>query len=259
VPDQLPGGENWLWLGGSLLLAILWTNASWLFRQPRSIPGGESIARIAASQYAPWLLHLVRLLYYVGLPAAAFLLGQDAIIRRYLGLQVDQADPWRDWAYDVGWAAALGFGTLALLALGWWTYRRAVIAATGEPHTITGWETSGWAQLREAAFHEIHWTFYRNLPVVLLRPDAYWGAWIGLLLVGLEAALNPSWRAALGDPSKALPQLTRSALAVSSCLLFLLTPNGNLWLAIVAHWGVSWAMTALAGVHRPEPVTAYTP
>jgi hypothetical protein len=46
----------------------------------------------------------------------------------------------------------------------------------------------------------------------------------------------------------------RGALAVVSSLLPLLTENGNLWLAIVIHWGVSWGLAALVRM-LPLPPT----
>lgn len=234
----------WLWLGGSLLLAVLWTNLAWFFRQPRTDATSEFITRLTAWRFAPLLLELLRLLYYIGLPYSALLWGRDALIEGLLGLggeraNVTPAAAWLDWARDAGWAVALGFGAWALLALGWRAYRRAL--ADADEGRVAGAESSGWALLREAAYHEIHWAFYRNAPILAL--GAYWGAWAGLALAALEAALNPAWRAGLADPRTAPAQLMRGALAVVSSLLFLMTRN--LWLALTLHWGVSWGLAVL--------------
>jgi hypothetical protein len=96
--------------------------------------------------------------------------------------------------------------------------------------------------LREAAYHEAHWAFYRNAPI--LAAGTYWGVWIGLALAALEAALNPAWRRGLADPQRAPAQLMRAALAVVSSVLFLLTEN--LWLALILDWGVSRGWGTLA-------------
>jgi len=149
----------------------------------------------------------------------------------------------------VGWAAALGAGAWGLLALGWWAYRRSLIIA-GEEGRVAGINVSGWVLLREAAYHEVHWAFYRNAPI--LTWGMYWGIWGGLALEALEAALNPAWRKNLADPQRAPARLMRGALAVVSGVLFLLTQN--LWLALALHWEVSWGLTVLTRVILPLPV-----
>jgi len=250
VPEQLTSqSASWMWLGGSLLLAILWANLVWYFRKPRSTRIGELVSRLTAWRFAPLLLQVLRLLYYIGLPAAALMWGHD-VVQLYLGLSSSgQTDVWLEWTHELGWAAALGAGAWALLALGWWAYRRA-LHAVGEESPVAGAEASGWTFLREAAYHEVHWAFYRNAPIVFalerLTGDEYWGIWIGLALVALEAALNPAWRKGLADPAKAPAQLMRGTLAVVSSVLFARTENGNLWLSILLHFGVSWGLAALA-------------
>jgi len=255
VPElTITWSEGWLWLSGSLFLAVLCANLGWFFRQPR--PGwiGESITRLSAWRFFPWLLQLLRLLYYIGVPFAALLWGHDAVVGRLLGLQrldlsvlsgkvvsADTAANWLDWAHDLGWAVALGIGAWGLLALAWWAYRRALVTAgitAGEGDVLARANSSGWVLLREAAYQEVHWAFYRNAPA--LAAGTYWGLWIGLALVALEATLNPAWRQSLADPQRVPAQLLRGALAVVSCALFMLTQN--LWLAMALHWGVSWGL-----------------
>jgi len=251
VPElTVAWNESWLWLSGSLLLAAIWTNLAWLFRQPRPGVLGECVTRLVTWHFSPWLLELLRLLYYIGVPFAALLWGHDAVVGRLLGLQqfdlpisggqeigADVAANWLDWAHDVGWAAALGSGAWGLLALGQWAYRRALTTA-GEGDVVARASGSGWVLLREAAYYEVHWAFYRNAPI--LTVGVYWGIWIGLALVALEATLNPAWRKGLANPQQAPAQLLDGALAIVSGVLFLLTQN--LWLTLALHWGVSWGL-----------------
>jgi hypothetical protein len=256
MPEQLAlWGEGWLWLGGSLVLAILWANLAWHFREPRPGRIGELVTRLSSWRFAPLLLQFLRLLYYIGPPAAAFL-WRHALSQLYLGLSNGLlSDAWLKWAHEIGWAAALGGGAWTALALGWLAYRRALHAA-GEESPIAGAKASGWVFLREAAYHETHWAFYRNAPIVALGEltgHTYWGVWIGLALVALEAALNPAWRKGLADPEKAPAQLMRGALAVVSGTLFVLTQDGNLWLAIALHLGVSWALAVLVRALPLQP------
>ena len=252
--------ERWLWLGDSLLLAILWANLAWFFHKPLTGTAGEAAARLARWRFSPWLFQIARFLYYVGLPFSALLWGNDAVIGRLLGLPrgqnsaVSLTSQWLDWAHDLAWTAALGAGAWALLALGWWAYRRSLAGVESEDNRVCGTHASGWILFREAAYHEIHWAFYRNAPIIELARhpgDTYWGVWIGLALVLAEAALNPAWRRGLADPQRAPAQLLRGALAIISGTLFLLTEN--LVLALVLHLGVSWGLAALAR-SSPAPV-----
>lgn len=238
-------GERWLWLGASVLLAVGATQMGWWLWSRRE--NRAWIARLIRSAFFPALLQVARLLYYVGFPFAALIWGQDAVVERLLGLKPlaalsagpvspsDLAANWAVWAQDVGWAMVLGLGAWATLAAGWWTVHRAGGGSAGGEIPL-----SPWTLLREAVFHEVHWAFYRNAPTVVL--GAYWGAWAGLVLTTLEAALNPWWRAALEEKGRASATLVRAGLAVLSVVFYLQTMN--LWLAVLLHWGVTWGLAA---------------
>jgi hypothetical protein len=270
MPEQLASwGEGWLWLGGSLLVAIPWANLAWYFRRSRAGRIGEFVARLTSWRFSPLLLQLLRLLYYIGLPTAAFYLGHDAVLQRYLGLSDEQSEnTWLRWVYDIGWTAALGIGAGVLLAVGWWAYRRALHAA-GRKSPVAGAGASGWVFLREAAYHEVHWAFYRSVPIFTLAQtprtsNEYWGVWVGLALTGLEAALNPVWRKALADPERAPARLMRGALAVVSSVMFIQTQDGNLLLSLLLHFCVSWGLATLTSVfpllptHKHDQAQAQT-
>lgn len=208
----------------------------WRLEQAGRRPGW--LERLLAGRYALPLKFLLRFLFYAALPFAALLWGHDAVVGRVLGLQplphsgaMDEAAAWADWARDVGWAVGLGAMTWALLAVGGWALRRL----PGRPTSLAS-DGFAWDALPEATFHEVHWAFYRNAPVVAL--GAYWGAWAGLALTLLEALLNPRWRANFHSPHQAPGTLLRAALAVLSVVLFLQT--GNLWLAVLVHGLVGW-------------------
>ncbi|MEA3376377.1 MAG: hypothetical protein U9R72_09330 [Chloroflexota bacterium] len=253
--------DAWLWLAGSLLLAVFWTNLTWLFSpwvEAERSPGefGSLAERIvvgaATWRFAPTCLQALRLLFYVGLPFAALFWGRDAIVSRFFGLQplmIPDAGQqgaviganWVDWLQDLGWATALGLGAWGLLLVAGWTRRRALPV---EERGAGQDQTSSWEAVREAAYHEIHWGFYRNAPIVAL--GVYRGTWVGLALVALEALANPVWRRGLADPRRAPRQLLRASLAVVSSVLFLQTQN--LWLAMTVHWGVSWGLRRMYGV-----------
>lgn len=253
-------GDAWLWLAGSLLLAVFWTNLAWLFApwvEAERSPGEfgslaeRIVVAVATWRFASASLRVLRLLYYVGLPFAALFWGHDAIVSRFFGLQrlllplpdggqesALVSANWLDWLQDCGWTAVLGFGSWGLLLVAGWARRRALPDREGNDERG---RTSGWETVREAAYHEIHWGFYRNAPIVAF--GLYWGVWAGLVLVALEALANPVWRRDLSDPGRASRQLLRASLAVVSSVLFLRTQN--LWLAMVLHWAVFWGLRGM--------------
>jgi hypothetical protein len=247
--------EAWLWLAGSILLAVFWTNLAWLFSPwvegERSSDDFGSLAERIVFEVATWRFASasfegLRLLYYVGLPFAALFWGRDAVVSRLLGLQpfilpesgqrsAMVSANWFDWLQDFGWALALGLGSFGLFLLARWARRRALISGEGDEKCA---QEPSWGTMREAAYHEIHWAFYRNAPIVTFGP--YWGVWVGLLLVAVEALFNPTWRRGLNVPKRAAEQLLRAMLAVASSVLFLRTQN--LWLSMVLHSMVSWGL-----------------
>ncbi len=257
-------GEAWLWLGGSLLVAMLWTNLAWLFspwvdaEASREVPKSlaESIvSRLGNWRFASTLFQGLRLLYYVGIPSAALFWGRDAVVRRVLGLQrLELPTPgrapleanWADWMHDLGWAAVLGLGSGGLLLLAALIHRQALSKVDIDRQ---GQRAPAWEIARETVYHEAHWAFYRNAPVVAL--GSYWGTWTGLVLVALEALINPTWREGLREPSQAWSQLSRGALLVVSSLIYLHTQN--LWLALLLHWAISWTLEAVYVAPSPVP------
>ncbi len=265
MPEPPVGlNEAWIWLGYSFVLAVVSTNVAWFFRRPRSGPVGSYVAQLVAQPWSATLYQFLRLLYYIGVPFAALLFGHDAVTTRFLGLQPFElpsaggtdasgiiAQNWLNWARDTGWTAAAGAAVFVFLLIAWWAYRRALAAADFREDTVPA-PVSGWTHLREAVYHEAHWSFYRNAPLIALRSHAqgaYWGIWAGLSVVALEAALNPEWRQGLTIPEQAPSLLVRAALAVLSAILFWKTQN--LWLAILLHFVISWGLSSIARATTP--------
>ncbi|MCS7281829.1 MAG: hypothetical protein RMK65_07260 [Anaerolineae bacterium] len=233
--------DRWLWPGLSVLLAGVATQFAWHFWH---WPKGRAWAeRLETAGILPPLIHLVRFFYYIGLPFGALLWGQEAILERAFGLwplpllfgtSISPEElllAWTQWTQGIGWAVFLGITSWGLLALSGWMERG---------HHWVELRMGPWASLREAIFHEVHWMFYRNGPVVALGP--YWGTWAGLGIVLLEAALNPWWHRALRRPDQRPLALLRMMMAPLSAFLYL--QASNLWLAILLHWGITWGMVA---------------
>jgi hypothetical protein len=126
----MPVHDRWLWLGGSVLIALLATWATWfLCHWGRSRAWTE---RLTASPFFSPLLQAFRFLYYVGGPFAALLWGQDAVVERLLGLEPlprllgvpispdEKMALWMEGVHGVGWAVFLGITAWAILAFIWW-------------------------------------------------------------------------------------------------------------------------------------------
>lgn len=229
--------ERWLWLAGSLGIALSVSWAGWFVRRSR-VPQWPWLERWQHWRGRFWLVQSARLLYAIGIPAAA-LFWRGALTERGLGLQ-----PWlwsaaaspgaaqancENWVRDLGWAVTIMAGTGALLALG----RRTIRHSIGKSFPLR--RDLGVA-LREALYHQVHWAFYRE-PFVLIWGISN-GAWFGLLLVALEAVLNPTRWADLRSPQRGRDLLVRAVLAVASILVYIRTQN--LWLALLVDVVLGW-------------------
>lgn len=121
----------------------------------------------------------------------------------------------------------------------------------------------------DAGLEQWHWAFYRAAAIGWLmlplgvsgapladrllqglqHEPLYWGAWLGLLVAGLEWALDPFSRAALRRPGDLPIALRRAALAVATTGLFVLTRN--FWLCLVV--GVAVETLAIGWFPLPLP------
>lgn len=234
--------DRWLWLGGSVLVALLSTWTTWLLRRQ------TWAQRLRASPFSLPLLQLLRFLYYVGGPFAAIIWGYDAVVERQFGLAPlplllgsaitpeERLQLWTDGVRGLGWAVLLGAISWTILAVIWWTVGHR---SNGQTVRLS---LSIPTALREAFFQETHWMFYRNGPSVVL--GNYWGAWMGLGIVALEAVLNPWWWESLRQPEKRPLTLVRAGMAVLSAVFYLQTVS--LWLSILLHWGVTGGLAGWA-------------
>ncbi|MCX7854921.1 MAG: hypothetical protein N2556_02920 [Anaerolineae bacterium] len=238
----MPVIDRWLWLGGSVLVALLSTWTAWFLRRQ------TWVQRLEASPFFPSMLQLFRFLYYIGGPFAALLWGRDAVVERPFGLAPlpvlfgsaitleERLQFWTDGVRGLGWAVFLGAIAWTLLVVIWWAVgHRSNSRAVHPPLSIP-------TALREAFFQETHWMFYRNGPSVVL--GNYWGAWVGVGIVALEAILNPWWWEALREPEKRPLTLIRAGMAILSAAFYL--QSANLWLSILLHWGVTGGLAGWA-------------
>jgi len=207
-----------LWLAISVLLYFAGSH-------PRQF---LSRTRWAGALAWPPLRAAGELLYYVGVPYIALLRGD--LLPSALGLAGLR------WLSDIGLGIAFAGVSVALVTL---TFRYAG-GGTAAPAAAA-------SPLWKAAALQIHWTFYRAALAQVIG-DAYWGAFLSLLPIGLELALDPAWRRRL-RADQAGPEAVRLTLLVTTTAQYILARN--LALLIAAHWLTEVAATALA-LRRPH-------
>lgn len=212
-----------LWLGAALALYLAGVNlAAWSQRR-------------TAHPAMGWLMELARLLFYLGIPYAALLLG--VVSPAAMGLAV-----------QVGWSqAALAVGiALAALAVMWWSWSslRRHLPAHPLPHAWSAFATWwGWPmQLREAAYLEASWAFCRAVCIALL--GHYEGVFAALGVILLAGGLNGALRQATRTPGEREAVVQTAGVALLSTFLFYGT--ASLWVCLAAHFALQFVIVRVA-------------
>jgi len=230
------------WLLASVLTYTLATNALRLARSffplrardrhpERSEGSLSALARFFASlrrSWTGWLWQAGRFLFYLGIPYLVLGGWPRRPFQGLLSLQdVGFIGPGGSWTVSRWLEAAgtgLGLGIAALMIL--FLARRH---AKDLPHFA---RRPWWAIVVDVAYLEVHWAFYRAASTLLLG-DRYFGVFAGLGLVYVEWAVSPFWRWGWREESQAATLWLRAALALVITVLFLLTQN--LWICLAVH------------------------
>ena len=229
------------WVGGSLLICAIGANILWFFRGSLHRP------------LARWLLEAGRLFFYLVIPYLA--LGgwpqgpyQGLLYLEDMGI-VGLSDHWpvTRWLEAAGVGLGLGAIALVLMVLGLSSANRRNFDTP-----LRFAPARGWAVLVSVIYLQVHWAFYRGA-LTVMWDDAYAGAFLGLGLVYLEWGLNPFWRQGWGLESRAAVRWLRASLALVITLLFLL--SRNLWVCLAVHLLVEYALRQI-GRQRTAPAPA---
>ena len=255
-----------LWAFVTAALAILAVNLAWLIARACEGPRLRVAARVLRAngvQAAAWL---IASLYLLLPPFYAWRYG--AISPYLLGIA------------ELDWIESLSAGgpfvglVIALLAFGWLVYRRAL--PTGEPAPAGAGRVflalraaidAGLTQWRLAFCRAALIAWLAALPALpapipagflaeLQAQPFYWGSWLGLGLVLLEAGLNPFFRDTLGWPAPEARRHDRPeallrglALAIATTGLFVLTRN--FWLCLACHVVADTVIAGWLPLRRP--------
>lgn len=210
--------ELLIWTALSLLLGVVAVNAAHRAQGGRLIQFAEETAAGA-------LLREVGLFAFrVGLPFGALISGASGIDLMAMGKDLTAPDnilgfPFVDWARGVGQTSLVVSCVLLVL----WLAGR--VAPGSRPWGV------GAMGIRDAFYHEVHWTFYRAAPALWLG-DFYWGVVIGMAPVILEWIAHPDTSFWLATIEGRQVLVVRLACLLTSGFLYLATRN--LWLMIAA-------------------------
>jgi hypothetical protein len=223
-----------VWTAINLLLGIVVVNAVYRVLQGRLIESAEGSAP------GVLLRELGLFIFMVGIPFVALISGASGL--DLMALSADINEPaniagftFTNWLRGIGISAAVIVSVLAVLWIG---NRRA---PRGEEWQI------GWIGLRDAAYNEVHWTFYRAAPALWLG-DTYWGVIIGTLLVVLEWVTHPQYPSVLRDIAGRQWLAVRLACLMCSGFLYLATQN--LWLMIATNLVIQLAGSRILSGRR---------
>ncbi|MCS6848352.1 MAG: hypothetical protein RMN52_11655 [Anaerolineae bacterium] len=218
-----------LWVAGSF--AIGPAAVAYVYRSG----GGWRHQALVESDLGGMVVEVALFMYHIGLPFLALIGGALSVDLLGLGAIAVEGAPTlagftpRDWMRS-SIAAALAAGFVLIVV---WMARRAAGAPPSLSTNIPGLLPI----LRDAAYAEVHWAFYRA-PFALLLQDAYWGTAAGFVLVATEWLLMRWLRRAPAHADRP-HTLTMTCCALTSGLLYLIARN--LWLMIAAHAAIRWA------------------
>jgi hypothetical protein len=234
--------ELLLWVALSIALYVVSTQLAWRTHRLETGFLGENIRWLDTWRFRSLAGQLLRLLFYVVIPYG-LLVQRRLLTGRLMGLA--GADPgsflgWTAASWLRGACWALLCGLVGVLAVGgsWWALaRRLDKEAVFYLHPRPPASQIFW----DALFLQIHWGFYRAAAGVWLKEgEPYWSVFVGLALIGLEAAGDPGLYFDHQWPASASGWVRLAAVAWMTGVLFLLTRN--LWLGVVVHWGVTWTL-----------------
>lgn len=227
-----------VWVLGSVLVLALGSNVLWLARGTRPLPAGLGSA----------LLQAGRFLYYLGVP---YLVLGGWPLQPYRGLlaPANLGLVGLDAAWNAGrWLEAAGTGvSVGLLALGFVAVVWLNANRKASPARLGFSAIPAWTLFIDGLYFQVHWAFYRGALAVLFD-DLYVGVFWGLALVYLELLSSPFWRRCWRTPACAGDAWLLTVQALVSALLFLLTHN--LWVCVAVHLALSLTAWALARSRR---------
>lgn len=229
-----------LWVVGAFAIGL--AAVAYVYRSG----GGWRHQALVESELGGLIVEVTLFVYHIGLPFLALIGGALSLDLLGLGTIAVEGVPTLVGFTPLDWMRGSIVATLTagfvLIVL--WIARRAA----GAPPSLSTNMPGLLPILRDAAYAEVHWAFYRA-PFALLLQDAYWGTAAGFALVAIEWLLM-RWLRRVPIQEDRTHTLTMTCCALTSGLLYLIARN--LWLTIAAHAAIRWAgARLLARVAQP--------
>jgi len=216
-----------LWVAGSLVLAMLATNASWLIG--RRLGGWRPIAVLLSWPGGPALRWLLVALFLLLPPLAAWRSGALSLYALGLGELA--------WLTDLSVGGPLAFAICGTILLGWLIYRRSPARPEGFREALGGRGTSfsspRWLAPLNAILWQWHWAFYRAAAIGWLASGVADSTTLAEASAAIFSASGPA----------ALSLLARVAQEISAQVAVLLTTLS----AQPLYWG-SWLGLGLSAL-----------
>ena len=247
-----PISSLWFWIAGTVLVYAVATNLLWLVHRrgitpiwkarwdvPRVQPRTEHPTR---SRYRRWLVQLGRFLFYLAIPYLVLGGWPRQPYRGLLALEdlgiVGFGGRWpvTRWLEAVGIGLGWGLLTLLVLTLAWYT---GEVNRRASGMRLRFHPRPWWVILVDVLYLEVHWAFLRGGLAVALESRLagqalYAAVFLTLGLVYLEWSLSPFWRQDWRLEPQAAVRWVRAALVLAVAVLYLLTRN--LWVCLAVHW-----------------------
>jgi hypothetical protein len=243
------GQESALWVAFSIVLYLVCAQLAWRTRDLDNFLG-ENIRWLGGWRFRRLAWQLLRFLFYVIIPYG--LLVQRRLFSGQamglLGPKLETFMGWTaaGWLRGLGWAAICGTVGFVLLGGSWWALTRRLDHLNAKAVFYLSHRPPIWQLFWDALFLQVHWAFYRAAAETWLgEEDLYWSVFLGLVLVALEAAGDPSLYFDRQWPSLASGWVRLATVAWVTAIFFLLTQN--LYLGVGVHWGLTWTLNAFAG------------
>ncbi len=210
------------------LLPVVWTLASMTIAVLAILlVGSARLDRLRLTAGGRLLEQFLRLVYFIGVPYAALLVGSIATIDMGLTGTGGSILGWSPAEWLRGLSTTLMLAVIVLIPVG---VASRQIARAGRPLGTD--DRSVGAVIVAAICAEIHWAFYRAAPMILLD-DVYTAALFGVLLVGAEWIVILIRNGLSASPAERQDWLRRGVLLALSAAVFVLTQN--VWLAMGWH------------------------
>ena len=206
---------------------------------------GPLVQILQESTLGPIVREAALFAFMAGIPFVALITGAARIDLMALGADLSNPNPIGGFTF-ANWARAAGIGVVICACV------LTVLVIAARASNAENTKPAGLLAIRDAIYDEVHWTFYRAAPALLLN-DVYAGVMIGAGLILVEWLARPGKHFADSFTGNRPALVLRLACLLASAFLYLATQN--LYVMIVVHCVVMLAGSRLMRQTTTAPST----